>query len=33
MAAAAVQQGVLYPRFAGDEMVHLLGFLRRADAP
>ena len=33
MAAAAIQQGVLYPRFSGDEMVHLLGFLQRADAP
>src|SRR5436190_4121281 len=28
MAAVAIQQGVLYPRFSGDEMVHLLGFLR-----
>jgi hypothetical protein len=28
MAAAAIQQGVLYPRFTGDEMVNLLGFLR-----
>jgi cytochrome c551/c552 len=33
MAAAAIQQGVLYPRFSGDEMVHLLGFLQRAGAP
>ena len=28
MAAAAIRLGVLYPRFAGDEMAHLLGFLR-----
>ena len=28
MAAAAIRVGVLYPRFAGDEMVNLLGFLR-----
>jgi cytochrome c2 len=28
MAAAALRQGVLYPRFSGDEMVNLLGFLR-----
>jgi cytochrome c2 len=34
MAAAAIQQGVLYPRFTGDEMVNLLGFLRTgAGAP
>ena len=33
MAAAAIQQGVLYPRFSGYEMVHLLGFLQRAAAP
>lgn len=32
MAAVAIQQGVLYPRFSGDEMAHLLGFLQRADA-
>jgi cytochrome c2 len=30
MAAVAIQQGVLYPRFSGDEMVNLLGFLRSA---
>lgn len=28
MAAAALQQGLLYPRFSGDEMTHLVGFLR-----
>lgn len=28
MAAMAIQQGVLYPRFSGDEMAHLIGFLR-----
>ncbi len=28
MAAAAIRVGVLYPRFSGDEMVNLLGFLR-----
>ena len=28
MAAAAIRLGVLYPRFSGDEMVHLVGFLR-----
>ena len=28
MAAVAIKQAVLYPRFTGDEMVHLLGFLR-----
>lgn len=34
MAAAAIQQGVLYPRFTGDEMMNLLGFLRAgAGAP
>ena len=33
MAAAAIQQGVLYPRFAGDEMVNLLGFLRTGAGP
>ena len=32
MAAAAIQQGILYPRFSGDEMVHLLGFRQRAGA-
>jgi len=30
MAATAIQQGVLYPRFADDEMAQLLGFLRGA---
>jgi cytochrome c2 len=29
MAAVALQQGVLYPRFSGDEMVNLIGVLRR----
>ncbi len=33
MAAAAIQLGVLYPRFSGDEMVNLIGFLRGAGAP
>ena len=34
MAAAAIQRGVLYPRFSGDEMVNLIGFLRSgAGAP
>ena len=34
MAAAAIRLGVLYPRFSGDEMVHLIGFLRSgAGAP
>jgi cytochrome c2 len=28
MAAKALEQGVLYPRFSGDEMVNLLAFLR-----
>lgn len=28
MAAVAMQRGVLYPRFAGDEMTDLIGFLR-----
>ncbi|MBI2160801.1 MAG: hypothetical protein HYU25_10580 [Candidatus Rokubacteria bacterium] len=28
MAAAAIRLAVLYPRFSGDEMAHLLGFLR-----
>jgi cytochrome c2 len=28
MAAVAIERAVLYPRFTGDEMVHLLGFLR-----
>jgi len=28
MAAVAIQRGVLYPRFSGNEMVDLLGFLR-----
>jgi mono/diheme cytochrome c family protein len=30
MAAVAGEQGVLYPRFSGNEMGNLLGFLRRA---
>jgi hypothetical protein len=30
MAAVAGERGVLYPRFSGDEMGNLLGFLRRA---
>ena len=30
MAALAIQEGLLYPRFSGDEMVNLLGYLRRA---
>ncbi|MBI3003006.1 MAG: c-type cytochrome [candidate division NC10 bacterium] len=30
MAAVAAERGVLYPRFAGDEMGNLLGFLRSA---
>ncbi len=29
MAAVAIRQGVLYPRFSGDEMVNLVGYLRR----
>ena len=34
MAQAALQQGVLYPRFTGEEMAHLLGYLQRgADRP
>jgi hypothetical protein len=28
MAQAAVERGVVYPRFTGDEMLHLLAFLR-----
>ncbi|HEU4369058.1 MAG TPA: hypothetical protein VFV05_12625 [Methylomirabilota bacterium] len=28
MAAVALERAVLYPRFTGDEMLHLLGFLR-----
>jgi mono/diheme cytochrome c family protein len=32
MAAAALQQGVLYPRFTGDEMAHLIGYLQRGAA-
>lgn len=28
MAAAALQRGIMYPRFTGAEMVNLLGFLR-----
>jgi cytochrome c551/c552 len=28
MAAVALERGLLYPRFTGDEMRHLLGFLR-----
>jgi cytochrome c2 len=30
MAAVAAERGVLYPRFTGDEMGNLLGFLRSA---
>ena len=34
MAAVAIQQSVMYPRFTGEEMVNLLGFLRTgAGAP
>ena len=34
MAAVAIQRGVLYPRFSGDEMAHLLAYLRSgAGAP
>jgi len=34
MAAMASSVGVAYPRFSGDEMVHLIGFLRSgAGAP
>lgn len=34
MAQAALQQGMLYPRFTGEEMAHLLGYLRgAADKP
>jgi hypothetical protein len=32
MAAHAVRLGVLYPRFTGDEMVNLIGFLKSATA-
>lgn len=32
MAAVAAERGVLYPRFSGDEMGNLLGFLRSASA-
>lgn len=32
MAATAIQQGVLYPRFSDDEMAQLLGFLRSPSA-
>ena len=32
MAAHAVRLGVLYPRFTGDEMVNLIGFLKSAAA-
>lgn len=32
MASHAAQLGVLYPRFTGDEMVNLVGFLRSAAA-
>jgi cytochrome c2 len=32
MAVTAIQHGVLYPRFTGDEMVHLLGLLRGGEA-
>jgi hypothetical protein len=30
MAAMATKLGIAYPRFSGDEMVHLVGFLRFA---
>jgi hypothetical protein len=30
MAAKALERGVLYPRFSGDEMPNLLAFLRSA---
>ena len=33
MAAAAIQRGVLYPRFSGDEMVNLIGFLKSGAGP
>lgn len=33
MAAISIQRGLLYPRFAGDEMVHLIGFLRGPGTP
>lgn len=33
MAAVAGRQGIAYPRFSGDEMGHLLGFLRAAAVP
>jgi hypothetical protein len=32
MAADAARLGVLYPRFSGDEMAHLVEFLRAATA-
>jgi hypothetical protein len=28
MAAVAIRRGIQYPRFADDEMTHLLGFLK-----
>jgi cytochrome c551/c552 len=31
MAEIALARGVLYPRFAGDEMTHLIGFLRTGE--
>jgi cytochrome c551/c552 len=32
MTAKAMQRGILYPRFSGDEMVNLVSFLRSPDA-
>jgi cytochrome c551/c552 len=32
MAGHAVRMGLIYPRFSGDEMVHLVGFLKSAAA-
>jgi cytochrome c2 len=31
IAAKALERGILYPRFSGDEMIHLLGFLRSGE--
>jgi cytochrome c2 len=33
MAAMAERQGIAYPRFSGDEMGHLLGYLRSVASP
>jgi hypothetical protein len=30
MAAVAIERGLLYPRFSGDEMLNMLAFLRSA---